>query len=287
MFFYLIKSYQSEFPAYMSYLLFFVANIPLAIFGYFKVGKKFTILTLSYIIIQFTFSTLLDISKLMEHIKPFGKSSSEIYTIVVSRGTTDSIYRYVLSFISTIIGAIIYGIGVGSIYKAGGSTGGSKFIVTWISAKKNKSIGFIAISIGMFVIVLGIGVNRVAVQGRPFVESYFSATLFASIIFTFISNLTLDKMFAKSKKKKIVLITNKKEEIIKFLDVKMLYNRSFAISKVTSGRSGKPKYMFTFVTTTVGAKMLPVIFKQIDNESFCTIETVDRVVGKFYNTWFQ
>ncbi|WP_168388335.1 YitT family protein [Mycoplasma marinum] len=287
MFYYLLKFYKPDITPSTSYILFFGANIPLAIFGYFKVGKKFTLLTLAYILTQFGVSFLLDYSGMLEHIKPFGKTSEDIYAIISSNGQNEPIYRYVLPFISTIIGVIIYGVGVGVVYKAGGSTGGSKFIVTYISAKKNKSIGLIAIVIGIFVISLGIGVNHVAVNHKPFINSYFSATIFASIIFTFVSNLTLDKMFTKTKRKKIVLLTSKKEEVIKFLDLQMMYNRSFIINEVSSGIKSKPRYSFTFISSSEEAKMLPAVFKQIDNDSFCTIQTVDKVIGKFYNIWFQ
>ncbi len=125
--FYVWQKFAPSLSTSMSYIIFFIANIPFAIFGWFKLGKRFTVITIIFIATQYLFSFGFDHLSLYKLIRPFG------HTVEFYKQNKVEWAIYTLPFISVIIGGIIYGVGVGLIYKAGGSTGGSKFVVTWLS----------------------------------------------------------------------------------------------------------------------------------------------------------
>lgn len=287
MIYYVIKDLAPGTSTSMSYVLFFGLNIPLALFGWFKVGKKFTILTISFIAMQFVISIILDYSGIEDLIKPFGKKHEEIYDITRGNVASNELYQYGLPFVSALMGAIIYGAGIGVIYSAGGSTGGSKFIVTWLSSKRQKSIGYFAMMISIFVITLGIIVNHVIMNHENFVSAFTSVTLFASVIFVYMSNWTLDKIFAKSQKEKIEIITSKKDQIIKFLDMQLMYNRSFTVQDVKTGIRAKKRSKMIFLVSQQESKLMTTVFRKIDPKATISSSSVSSISSRFYTLWFE
>lgn len=89
-----------------------VANIPLAILGYFTVGKRFTIL--SFVNVALT---------------------SLFLVIVPQMVTLDDI------MLNSIVGGVFNGLGIALALEAGASTGGTDFIALYMSVKKQKAAG--------------------------------------------------------------------------------------------------------------------------------------------------
>ncbi len=89
-----------------------VANIPLAILGYFNVGKYFTIITFINVVL-----------------------SSFFITIFPSVVVLDAL------MLNAIVGGVIFGVGIGLALEVGSSTGGTDFIALYMSIKKQKSAG--------------------------------------------------------------------------------------------------------------------------------------------------
>ncbi|MDL2211337.1 YitT family protein [Erysipelotrichaceae bacterium OttesenSCG-928-M19] len=90
----------------------FVANVPLAILGYFNVGKRFTLLSFVNVVL-----------------------TSLFITIIPQIITLDDI------LLNAIVGGVILGLGVGLALEAGASTGGTDFVALYMSVKKQKSAG--------------------------------------------------------------------------------------------------------------------------------------------------
>lgn len=90
----------------------FLTNIPLAIFGFLKVGKKFAVLSFANIALLSFLLTIMP------------------YVIKI-----DDI------LINAIIGGALVGLGIGLVLEAGASTGGTDFIALYLSVKKQASPG--------------------------------------------------------------------------------------------------------------------------------------------------
>ncbi len=89
-----------------------IANIPLAILGYFNVGKYFTIITFVNVVLTSFLLAIIPTIPLLNEL-----------------------------MLNAIVGGLIYGIGIGLALEAGSSTGGTDFIALYLSVKKQKSAG--------------------------------------------------------------------------------------------------------------------------------------------------
>lgn len=286
--FYLWRYYDGGLTTSMSFVLFFAANVPLAIFGYIFIGKKFTIYTILMMAFQIMFSTIFNsdtFGNFESHIKPFGKSPHEI-TKILNEGK-DTLYVYVLPYISGVVGAVIYGMAVGIVYRAGGSTGGSKFVVTWVAAKTNRSIGKIAFYFSIFVILFGITLNKIIIEGNEVISGFTSTTLISTVMFAVTSNIFLDKVFARNRKEIISVITEKRNEVMRFLDVKLMYNRTFSVTEVKTNFHKRPKYKMEFLVSKPESIKLVNIFSQIDPNALISTTEAQRAKGPIYSSWFE
>lgn len=109
-------------------IILFLLNVPVAILGWYKVGKGFTI----YSVLSVLFTTL------FLEIIPIFILSEDI-------------------MLNAVFGGVIGGVGVGITLKWGASTGGSDIIAMILSRLKDKPIGGYLMAInGMIIIVAGI-----------------------------------------------------------------------------------------------------------------------------------
>ncbi|SET14577.1 Uncharacterized membrane-anchored protein YitT, contains DUF161 and DUF2179 domains [Oceanobacillus limi] len=106
-------------------ILLFILNIPVAILGWFKVGKGFTI----YSVVSVMFTTL------FLEIIPIIQLSEDI-------------------ILNAVFGGLIAGIGVGMTLKFGASTGGMDIVAMVLSRMKDKPIGVYFLSLNAVIIAL-------------------------------------------------------------------------------------------------------------------------------------
>ncbi|WP_053220380.1 YitT family protein [Virgibacillus senegalensis] len=106
-------------------IILFILNIPVAILGWYKVGKGFTIYSVISVIFTTVFLELLPIRSLSEDI-----------------------------ILNAVFGGVIGGIGVGMTLKWGASTGGLDIVAMVLSRMKDKPIGnfFMIINSGIIII---------------------------------------------------------------------------------------------------------------------------------------
>ncbi|MUK90144.1 DUF2179 domain-containing protein [Ornithinibacillus sp. L9] len=106
-------------------ILLFILNIPVAILGWFKVGKGFTI----YSVVSVMFTTL------FLEIIPIIELSQDI-------------------ILNAVFGGLISGVGVGLTLKFGASTGGMDIVAMVLSRMKDKPIGVYFLSLNAVIIAL-------------------------------------------------------------------------------------------------------------------------------------
>ncbi|WP_138416489.1 YitT family protein [Aquibacillus sediminis] len=112
-------------------ILLFILNIPVAILGWFKVGKGFTI---------YSFLSVLFTTVILE-ILPIYNLSDDI-------------------MLNAVFGGVIAGVGIGITLKWGASTGGSDIIAMVLSRIKDKPIGSYLMLINGFIIVFAGLINE-------------------------------------------------------------------------------------------------------------------------------
>ena len=171
-------------------VIYLIINIPLFLFCYKKVAKKFTFYTTLFVV---TYSIMVPL-------------------IPQSWGNIIGIDK-----LDSLTSALIIGIVTGAISAAvlivGGCTGGISIISTYLNVKKGK----------------GIGIYNFIFNATILLIAYIIFNDLASIVYTlvyaFFSSLVLDKYYNRSKKILLEIVTNKKDEVCQHL-----LNNAFRLS---------------------------------------------------------
>ena len=90
-------------------------------------------------------------------------------------------------------------------------------------------------------------------------------------------------VFAKTKKEIISVVTERKDEIMRFLDVKFMYSRTFSVEKVKTNFHKKQKYKMQFLVSKTESNVLMNVFTQLDQFALVTTSPVSKAYGKIYS----
>jgi len=208
-------------PEWSTYLMFFGLNLPLVYIGWKYVGKWFTILTLYFLLIQTGFDWVFENVKVFEDINILGLRSNPI-TNAFKPGDNN----VTKVFIGATLGGLLYGLGVAIAYIAGGSTGGTKFIVAWINKKTNRSLGKLSVYIAIIMISIALLINGIILKpNETFINTYFSAAAAASIIFVIIQGVMQVRYAPREMKTRILIHTSNIAPVKKILEGHILEQR--------------------------------------------------------------
>lgn len=107
-------------------LIVFIFNIPILIFGYYKMNRKFIYYSIYSIALQSLFLGLIPVSIILE----------------------DDILS------NALVGGILVGVGVGMSFRVGGSSGGFDIIFQNIALKRNIPVGTQGFTVNVFIIAI-------------------------------------------------------------------------------------------------------------------------------------
>ncbi|MFV0246418.1 MAG: YitT family protein [Mycoplasmatales bacterium] len=155
-------------------MLYFWLNIPLIIFGYFKVGKVFTIRTLMSIVCLTFFMGLWPASIIILDDK----------------------------LLSIVLAGILCGTGIGLSLNAASSTGGTDIIALFMSIEKGKSFGTFNLLFNMVVIVIAVGITHEL------------ETAIYMVIFIYVMGIIIDKVHNANQKYTLIITTTHAEAIM-------------------------------------------------------------------------
>lgn len=221
---------------------YFILNIPLIILGWKKIGSKFIILSAVSVILNTIF------------IKLFG-------LLYLFKGEI---------LISTIIGSIFVGVGLGLILKAGASTGGMDIIVKLIRLKypviKTSSL-FMILDITV------IGILGIILSNIEIVMFSLVATLIVGKILDYI-------LYGSDEAKLFIIITDKKEMVCTHIvnDIQI----SATVLNGEGAFSKKNKNLILCVVKKRTSPQLEEIIRKIDQDAFLIITRATEIYGKGY-----
>lgn len=136
------------------FIYYFAMNIPLFVFGYIKLGKKFTYTTILFIGLQIGFDQILQIIPV---INP--KSFHFIINYQLLMQIQNSWNSGIWLFIFGSLGGILVGTAYSIVYKIGSSTGGSDFFTMYLSNIKHKPIGTLNRNVNFIILAIIVVVN--------------------------------------------------------------------------------------------------------------------------------
>lgn len=199
------SSYFDEMRALYYYPIFFAMNIPIIIWGIFKVGWRFSIYTIVYMGLNIGLLSLFSLTPYLKDYQIFRN---------LNLGATD----LSKTFIFAILGGLINGAGLGLLFKSGGSSGGMDFISTYISMKRKYSVANIIKNTNIIIVVIAVFLDGTVLHNRNFIDNYFGDQFFfATIVYIYIGSLVMNRVYPKFMMMTVFIISTEIEDIRKYI----------------------------------------------------------------------
>lgn len=186
------------------YPIFFAMNVPLIIWGFLKLGLRFSLYTLIYMGINIGILTMFSLVPPLRdyHLLSAVAENNEL----------------ALTFIFAAMAGLVFGAGLGLLFKAGGSSGGMDFISTYISMKRKYSIANIIKNTNIVIVVLVVFIDGVVLHKKNVIDTYFKdAYFFATIFYLYISAFTMNRVYPKYMMMTIFIISAEIEKVREYI----------------------------------------------------------------------
>ncbi len=174
-------------------------------------------------------------------------------------------------FLAAILGGVLGGLGMGLVFRGGGSTGGTDVIV--MAARKKYGI-----DVGMYSFYINIAI---------LLTSWFVVDLEQLLmggVLLYIESLTIDNVLKSfDRRKQLMIITNHTDDVKQFIINDL--DRSATIIDAKGAYSGEYKNMLMVVLTRRQAMELKRYTVSIDPTAFIILSDVSEVVGCGFKHW--
>lgn len=235
---------------------YFVINIPLLIFAFLKISKKFAIFSTISALLSSIFCSL------------FTTFSEPIMTSSILDGNV--LARVIFAGICTGISSAI-------CFKGDISCGGIDIITYYIGMKKSSTIGKYSVIINCFVIAAFAVCKIIEIPG-----DYSNAVfiVFFSTIYLLVCGLIIDYINSRNKKVELQIITtNPKMSLI----LLAYFPHGATINSATGAYTHNEKFIIWMVVSTNEVKKAINVAKKVDEHVFISSIPLRQVYGNFYS----
>ena len=240
-------------------LIFFATNeaIPVSL-SYFVINGALLILALKILGFRFLMKTIFGVVSLSLSLSFFERL---LQNFVILDGEP---------FMAIMLGAVFIGVGLGLVFSANGSTGGTDIIGAIVSKYKNYSIGTILLVCDIFIIG----------------SSYFLFHNVEKIVFgfveMFVSNYILDMVLNANRQSVQFLIFSKQYRAIADCIINDL-DRGCTILDGEGGYSGEPVKVIVLLAKKSESNSIFRLVKRIDHQAFISQSVVRGVYGEGFD----
>lgn len=207
--------------------------------------------------------------------KDFGVKT--VFSVIVMSALFSVLQQYITkpivsdTFLSTVLGGILGGAGIGIVFSQGGSTGGTDIIAMIINKYRNISPGRIILYIDVFIIA----------------SSYLIFQSLEKIVYGYvamgITSYTIDLLFTGSKQSVQIFIFSKKyNEIADRIGREV--QRGVTIIDGKGWYTGEQTKILLVMVKKPEASQIFRIIKEMDKDAFMSVNNVMGVYGKGFET---
>lgn len=237
-------------------VLYFILNIPILFLSFKKFSLKFSILTIIHMVLTSLFTSLIDVNILTNLL---GVKSS---------------WPLEHQLECALFAGVICGFSTALSYLSGGSSAGSDVLAAYLSDKKQISVGRInAIVNGLIILISTLLWNK----DGELLNAFFT------LIFIFVYATVIDLIFVTNKKVIVTIITEKGDEIANMINSK--FTRGVTRIKAIGNYSKRDKDFLYTACTSMEALEISQLAVKIDEHSFTSISTAQRISGYFLNKY--
>ena len=236
-------------------------NIPLIIFSFFKIGKRFTIFTLVNVLLSSVFISIFTSTGV-------GKAVAEFKFADGTMPLDPIIVRVLFAGICT-------GLSSAFAFAAGISCGGIDIVAYYFGARKSTAVGRYGIIINGF-IVITYAIVKAATENS---FAYGVYSIFFSIIYLMEVGLIIDTINLRNKKIEMQIITSQ-EHMPEMIIAN--FPHSATVVKGKGAYSHGDKLMLFMVVSSSEVKKVVDIVRKIDEHAFITATPLKQVYGNFF-----
>jgi len=250
----------------LNFVSYFLVNVPLLLLGWFKIGKKFTMITL------------------------FNVLCCTIFGILLPNGEGDFItkiseYVYMQPVARVLFAGICTGFASATAYMIDSTAGGTDIVAYYISEKKSVSVGKWGVVVNCFVV--GTFTILSCVSGGLVDGVHFNAVepstalviVFYTFLYMIVTSLVVDTINVFNKKLNVQIFTKDKN-----LSQIIISNipHGCTLIKGSGGYTGKDVYIVSVTVRKNECKQVVKIAKTADPGCFINVLVTEQVYGRFF-----
>ena len=243
-------------------IAYFVVNIPIVLFAFFKIGKKFAVYTGINVGLSSLFIFL------------FSNSPFRAAFIIDQISNNPLIFDHVL--VRVLFGATMVGVSSAIAYRADVSCGGIDVFSYYFALRKSTSIGKYGILINGIVITT-YSIVLVFSSGSEWADGV--VAFFFSLTYLFVVNLVIDTINLRNKKVQVQIITTND-----YMAPVLIANFPHGATVVTGegAYSHAPKKIVYMVVSSSQVKSVISLAHKVDPNAFISVTALVQVYGNFF-----
>lgn len=236
---------------------YFAFNIPIILFAWFFIGKRFSILTAINVGLSSLFISLFSASDFIKEIQ----TNPIVYDSLLTR---------------TLFGAVVIGISSAIAFKGDLSCGGIDVITYYFAMRKSTSVGKYSVALNGFIV----SSYSILLLGLPGINpSDCILSLLFSISYLFISSMVVDAINLRNKKIQIQIITN--NEYVADVLISNFPHGATVIDAKGVYTHAQRKIIYMIVSSSE-VKRVVTLAKKVDPHAFIFATPLKQVYGNFF-----
>lgn len=235
-------------------------NIPLMVFAFFKVGKRFSIQTAINVVTT---------SLLISYVMP-ALNLSEFIAGNAWLADHAAPMRLLLAGCCTGLSSAI-------AFRGELSCGGIDIVTYYFALRKSTSVGKYGTIVNSFIIALYAILSIIETGGAEWAEALISVLF--SVVYLFVVALVVDLINLRNKKVQLEFITSN-EHLGEILIANFPHGAT--LDKATGVYSGQDKYIVWMVVSTLESTKVVNLARKADPHCFITVTSLIQVYGNFF-----
>jgi uncharacterized membrane-anchored protein YitT (DUF2179 family) len=244
-------------------IAYFVINIPILTFAFFKIGKRFAI----YSLVNVGLSSLFI----------FIFTHPEIFHIQIAQLIAKNPMIYNHELVRVLFGAVTVGVSSAFAYRGDVSCGGIDVFSYYFALRKSSSIGKYGILINSVIITSYSTLLVISTRGSDWESGVIA--FFFSILYLFVANLIIDAINLRNKKIQVQIITNNE-----YLTPVLIANFPHGATVVNGegAYSHQARKVIFMVVSSSQVKDVVTLARKVDHHAFITVTPLSQVYGNFF-----